>query len=239
MYRSGGLINPFVIQAMHQGYKQFVLVDRDKLEYHNFNRFLGVRKSDLGSFKVEVLKGILNHFSEQIEIEAITEFLPDKVTLEALSACDILVGGVDNDYSRLQIQILALALEKPYLDMGSGVVLKDNSSLNPEVDERGGRIKLFIPGNACISCMGLKVNEVKDFKTRQMDIIRGYIQGTELTPPSILTLNSTIACMGLKLMTDYILEGTSINHLKYNEKNFKLYSVKSEKNPTCSVCSYC
>jgi hypothetical protein len=234
---AGGLNNPFVIQAMHHGYTNFVLVDADTLEIHNFNRFLGAKKTQLGRLKVEILKEILCEFSTSVEVEAIPNFFPEKSAVEALSTCDILVGGVDNDYSRLQIQILALCLEKPYLDMGSGVLLKDNHSLNVEIEERGGQIKLFVPAEACISCMGLNPSTVKDFNRVKLDVLHGYIIGTELTPASILSLNSSIASMAIKLLTDYITSvGTNIKHLKYNEKSFKLFSVQAEKNKFCKVC---
>lgn len=235
---AGGLMNPFIIQASHHGYKNFVIIDPDKLEIHNCNRFLGYKKSHLGKFKVDILNDILQDFSSEIHVEKIPVFFPDTLSIEVLSTCDVLVAGVDNDYSRLQIQILALALGKPYLDLGSGVVLKDNLSLHPQVDERGGQIKLFVPGEACISCMGLNPVTVKDFRATQMDINRGYIQGTELTPPSILSLNSTIASMGIKVLTDFLTDtGTRIRHLKYNEKDFKLFIVSTEKKNLCRVCS--
>jgi molybdopterin/thiamine biosynthesis adenylyltransferase len=234
---AGGLNNPFVVQAMHHGYTNFVLVDADTLEIHNFNRFLGAKKSQLGRLKVDILKEILCEFLTSVEVEAIPNFFPEKSAIDALSTCDILVGGVDNDYSRLQIQILALCLEKPYLDMGSGVLLKDNHSLNVEIEERGGQIKLFIPGEACISCMGLNPSIVKDFNRFKLDVLHGYIMGTELTPASILSLNNSISSMAIKLLTDYITnEGTNLRHLKYNEKSFKLYSVKTEKSIPCKVC---
>ena len=235
---AGGLGNPFIILAMHHGYKNFVIVDGDTLEIHNFNRFLGVKKSHLGRKKVDILKEILTEFSSEIQIETISQYFPENSTLETLSTCDILVGGVDNDYSRLQLQILALTLEKPYLDMGSGVILKDNHSLSVEIEERGGQIKLFVPGEACISCMGLNPVTVKDFNRYQLDVVQGYIIGTELTPPSILSLNSSITSMAIKLLTDYITnDGTNIRHLKYNEKSFKLFTVQTEKNKFCKVCA--
>lgn len=233
---AGGIMNPFVVQAMHHGYKNFTLIDGDKIELHNLNRFLGGKKQDLGSQKVKVLFDILKKFDSEINVDCVAEYFPHDDGIKNIISCDIIVAGVDNDYTRLQLQLFALALQKPYLDMGSGIILKDNNSLIPIVDERGGQVKLYVPGFACIACMGINLQNIMEPDFKGLNIRNGYITGTELTPPSIISLNTTIAAMGLKLLTDYITTGTTVRHLKYSENNFKLYTVNSNHNENCRVC---
>jgi molybdopterin/thiamine biosynthesis adenylyltransferase len=234
---SGGLMNPFIIQAMHHGFKNFIIIDHDRLEEHNLNRFLGGKHSDVGTYKTDVIKRILSEYDSTINIESAISSFPDDQTQSLLSSCDMIVCGVDNDYTRVNVQLLALALSKPLLDMGSGIFLHNNTSLNPTIDERGGQIRLSIPDRGCLVCMGLNLAFVKDFKRDDFDIQRGYIVGTDLTPPSIITLNSTIASMALKMLVDYITDtGISKRHIKYNEKDLKLYHVLVNKNENCPVC---
>ncbi len=234
---AGGLMNPFVIEAMHHGFKDFILIDPDKLEEHNLNRFYGGNREDKGKFKTEILKRILTEFNPSIAVETSNSFFPEENTEKLLSTCDIIVSGVDNDYTRVNVQLLATTLNKPLLDMGSAIFLKNNTYLCPEVDERGGQIRLSIPEKGCLACMGLQLNAVRDFKREEMDRIRGYIVGTDLTPPSIITLNSTIASIALKLLVDYIADtGISTRHIKYNEKDFKLFKVLTNRKNDCPLC---
>lgn len=234
---AGGLMNPFVLQAMYHGFRDFTLIDGDKLEVHNLNRFYGGTKNQLNKFKVEVLFEMIKNFDSNIEVNYHTDFFPNAKCIKYLASTDILVCGVDNDHTRLQTQIFSLAFNKPYLDMGSGIILEDNSALEPRVDERGGQIKFFIPGEACIACMGLNLGAIRDYKFIAMAKESGYIAGTELTPPSIITLNSTIASMGLKMITDYITTSKFFaRHIKYDEKNLKIFTIKTEKKVNCKVC---
>jgi molybdopterin/thiamine biosynthesis adenylyltransferase len=234
---AGGLMNPFIIQAMHHGFKNFIIIDHDRLEEHNLNRFLGAKLKNVGSYKTDILKNNLLIYDPSIKIETSNISFPEEGTEKLLSTCDMIVCGVDNDYTRVNVQLLALTLTKPLLDMGSGIFLLNNTSLFPQVDERGGQIRLSIPGNGCLVCMGLNLSAVKDFKQEGFDRIRGYIVGTDLTPPSIITLNSTIASIALKMFVDYITGvHLSTKHIKYNEKDLKLFHVLVKRNENCPVC---
>lgn len=67
-------MNPFVIEAMHHGFKDFILIDPDKLEEHNLNRFYGGNREDKGKFKTEILKRILTEFNPSIAVETSNSF---------------------------------------------------------------------------------------------------------------------------------------------------------------------
>ncbi len=44
----GGLGSLFVIEAAHLGFRDFILVDADKLETSNLNRFIIATREDVG-----------------------------------------------------------------------------------------------------------------------------------------------------------------------------------------------
>jgi molybdopterin/thiamine biosynthesis adenylyltransferase len=234
---AGGLSNPFLLSAMHHGFRRFTIVDDDRLDAANLNRFTGGRREQVGAFKTDLLKRMILDFEPEAEVETLAEKFPYGGTEQALSACDILVCGVDNDFTRLNAQLYALAFSLPLFDMGSGIFLADNASLDPEVEEAGGQVRVFVPSGACLACMGLDAAAVADFSRRDLDRARGYVIGTDLTPPSVITLNTAVASFCLKLAVDY-LAGRPLPsfHLKYSEKDLSLYKVAVKKDPSCVVC---
>ena len=234
---AGGLMNPFVISAMHHGFRHFVLIDDDRLDDGNLNRFIGGTRGEIGTHKVRLLARMLRRFDPLISVECIAERFPSKRSVRALAACDVAVCGVDNDFTRLNAQLTSLALSRTLYDMGSGIYLRDDASLSPEVDECGGQIRIALPGGPCLACMGMDPAAAVDFTRREMDLRRGYIIGTDITPPSVITVNQTVASICLKLLVDHITgTGPVTHHLRYDHKGLALHRVRSVKNPDCPVC---
>jgi molybdopterin/thiamine biosynthesis adenylyltransferase len=234
---AGGMMNPFIISAMHHGFERFIIIDDDKLEASNLNRFIGAEKKDIGKYKAALLKKVIERYNQDASVEIMNEKFPFSRTESLICLSDIIVVGVDNDFTRFNAQMLGLTLNKTIFDMAGGIYLKDSASLSPGIDERGGQVRVSVPGHGCLVCMGLDPSQIVNFKREELDKRRGYIAGTDLTPPSVVTLNQTIASLCLRMVVSYITGcGLPSLHIKYDEKNLRLYSVTVERAKDCPLC---
>ena len=176
---AGGLGNHFVTAAMHLGIKKFVLVDKDRLEESNLNRFYGAVRKDKGKFKTSLMQKKITGLHREGSVVEVQEFFPSKESILKLEAVDILVAGLDDDRTRLLLQVYALATHRPLLDMGCGIFC--DTSGKP--DEWGGQWRLSLPGGPCLVCMGLSPEEKNFCVTGE----KGYLAGTGITPASIVS----------------------------------------------------
>jgi len=234
---AGGLMNPFIIQAMHHGFEKFIIIDDDTLEENNLNRFLGASPCHAGLYKADILRETILGFNPGADVVVLKESFPFDGSENTMAQADLIVCGVDNDYTRMNVQLFALAMNKTLFDMGSAIFLEDNSSSDPVVDECGGQVRISIPGMGCLACMGMDLSRIRDFKRMDIERRMGYITGTGLSPASIITLNNTIAGICLKLVVDYICgRELSCRHLKYDERDLNLYKINVMKDENCSLC---
>ena len=234
---AGGLMNPFITYAMHHGFEKFVISDDDTLDASNLNRFLGAAKDDIGKHKVDIMKRSIERFNPRSSVAVLRKNIPDTECEQLLRDCDVLIAGVDNDYSRFQAQLFALKYHCALFDMGSGIFLQDPASVQPVVEEIGGQIRVYIPEAACLVCMGLDLSQLKDFQRRELEMQRGYIVGTDITPPSVVTLNTTIASLALSLLVNYISgKGLPAHHLSFDGRNFSMHKIAAERNKHCAAC---
>jgi molybdopterin/thiamine biosynthesis adenylyltransferase len=233
---AGGTINPFLTMAMHNGFQNFTIVDGDTLDETNLNRFLGADRSDPGKSKVSVMKKNIRRFNPDAEVNTYEKFFPDDDIWKKLPGHDLIVCGVDNEYARYMTQLYARLFHITLIDMGSGIYT-DNDETTIHVREIGGQVKLSRPSGACLVCMGLNPASVKEPRHMELEVSAGYIAGSELTPPSVITLNSVIAATALSVARDYISGNfISENLFTYDELNHSMKSFTVKKNTRCPLC---
>lgn len=233
---SGGVMNPFVIQAVHHGFRKFTLIDSDTLDETNRNRFAGSCESDVGRFKTDILKDYILSQRKDAEVLCIHENFPNENGLEALLKSDIIISGVDNDYARVILNLFCLSANRAFFDMGSGIYLKENSS-SPEVDEAGGQIRFLSPDGPCLVCMGKDLSAVKNPIQSEFERNTGYLAGTDLTPPSVITVNFSVSSLCLSMAAEYILNGKAAdNHIRYDSVRKNILKIREEEKADCPFC---
>jgi len=230
----GGGGFPFTLMAASAGFRHFILVDFDEIEEKNFNRLSGIKFTDTGRGKVEVVKEKLLLFDPTLDVKTCSKEFGSEEAQSLLRYADTLVGAVDEDSVRLSMQIFASQYMIPYFDIGCGIYL-DESRRN--ILKKGNRIRVSIPGQPCLCCQGLNVNKIKSREQQQAEKLSGYITGTNDSPGSVVTLNTTGASMIVSLLIDYytginpIPQQIELDELKYEMKTRKFRS-KSE----CKIC---
>lgn len=234
VFGCGGLGAIFVQSAMHVGFSKFLLIDPDRVELSNFNRLPGVQESDVGKYKVEFLKQTVLSFNPQAFVKTFPTDLQNLLdTEDLLPAPEVWIGGLDNNLSRLALQLFASQQGKPLLDLGSGIILSPEGTLQ----EKGAQVRFYRPGGPCLLCQGLKVQGYSE-TLEQARRATGYIQNTHLSSPSVITLNAVIANIGLNLLVNYLINPGDQHpyYLYYDELNYRLLSIEIYSDPRCPIC---
>ena len=103
----------------------------------------------------------------------------------------------------------------------------------------GGQISFYIPGGPCLSCQAVVPREIDSEISLEVKRATGYVQGTDLTPTSVVTINSILAGQAMDILIKYIT-GLMLpaSHIKcdlltntYGNFNFR----RKEFCPICGV----
>ena len=68
----------------------------------------------------------------------------------------------------------------------------------------GAQVAFYAPGGPCLACLGLDLNSVEDPEQRAARRRIGYVEGTEETPASVVTINSVIAGIAGDILVKYV-----------------------------------
>lgn len=92
---AGGLGSNCAMNLVRSGFREFKIVDFDKIEASNLNRQFYF-DNQVGVPKVKALKKNLLDINKNVQIEAIELYIDNKNAKELFSDCDILVEAFDN-----------------------------------------------------------------------------------------------------------------------------------------------
>lgn len=101
--------------------KTFLLIDPDRIDRSNPNRFVIATEVDLGRLKVDVAREYIHRVQPSAEVITIADSLVSAEALDALSKVGFVFGCVDNDGPRLVLLEFCCAKQKPYLDLAADV----------------------------------------------------------------------------------------------------------------------
>lgn len=196
----GGLGSELLKACRGLGFQRYTLVDHDRVEVSNLNR-LPWSQTDVGRLKVGVARDFILGAIPDAEVEIVPEPIGGARAWRALADADVIVACLDNDFARLQVQDVAARHLRPLLDMGSGITLRPGTR---EVDGMGGQVSFHIPGGPCLACQGLDASQVIDPEHAEVRRSVGYVQGTDETPASVVTINSVVAALGADTLMKWL-----------------------------------
>lgn len=185
------------------GVDDIILIDADTIEEHNLDMH-GVIEDDIDHYKVEAVGKSLRKINNSVNIKTITKSCTDQEAVMAIKTADIIILAVDDEKARMSGAIVASLFLKPLLDIGTGIHFERNG--NTEDDLRrimGADVRLVIPGNGCLLCVGgldnhrfLAKQIVKNVKVD----VPWYFQKSG----SLITLNNIATGIGLQMLIDYL-----------------------------------
>jgi molybdopterin/thiamine biosynthesis adenylyltransferase len=225
------------------GVGEILCVDNDIIEESNISRMLGSFPDDAKNRrrKVEVMQRHVERINSRITFEGIVGSVLDPSVLEKLKKVDCLISGTDTQSSRLVLNSFSVQYLIPFIDLGTEIVLDGERK---RIDQAGGKVRIVRPGMWCLRCYPGEIDETEvaretasDFD-RKRDIRLGYIRGADIPDPSVISLNMTVASLGisefLNLFTGYKGGATYIAYylLRTEVKNVSI----NHGNDHCPIC---
>jgi molybdopterin/thiamine biosynthesis adenylyltransferase len=113
---AGALGSMLADNLAHQGFAQWKVIDRDRVEEHNVGTQL-YGESDVGAWKVEVLRNRLFR-AVGVEIEAVVKELTERNAPSLLKGSGLIIDTFDNSAARRIVQDRSRAMAVPCLHVG-------------------------------------------------------------------------------------------------------------------------
>lgn len=231
----GGLGSIVVQELVHSGVRQLLLIDYDVIERTNLNRVVGSTRRTIGKAKVEVAAERALEIQPQAKIERTVGDVADHSVLRQLLACDVVFCCTDSHGSRAVLNQIAYQYFIPTFDLGVHVAASDD-----EVQSMTGRVQMLAPGLPCLVCHNLLDPELvrRDLMTEAQRTADPYIVGAHIPQPAVMSLNGTVASMGVTMMLSAIAGlpvGTRHQIVLFHRGTVR--SISSVPEPQCIVCS--
>lgn len=230
----GGLGCHIVQQLAYLGVKNYFLIDPDRVDRSNLNRFVIGTESDIGRMKADVAAEYIRRVQPGADATVITASILSPVAFDAVSKAGFVFGCLDGDGPRLVTLELCCALQKPYIDVATDV---------PAPGAFGGRITFTGIGKGCLSCREeLDQKEVwRFFATPEQRAEDDRIYGVDRDAlgeigPSVVFLNGVVASLAV---TEFVAFTTGLRppapQLNYRGE---MGIVTTTKTPPAG-CYYC
>ena len=228
------------------GATRLCLIDDDRLDTTNLNRWQGAQPSMVGSRKADILAGRLAAMFPGMQVTAIGASLFSRPALAALAASDVVIGAVDNDAARYFLNRFSVQYLRPYFDAGVSV----DGRL--EGVDFSSRYFAVLPGvSACASCSACDLYDsataaaaFTDEHTMSALRAAGYVRDEPAGAPSVYSLNQQAASM---LMTEFLnfvcgwRPTATVAYEKWRsceKRRLDRSGFPETPAPDCPVCSY-
>ncbi|MGH8584397.1 MAG: HesA/MoeB/ThiF family protein [Gammaproteobacteria bacterium] len=242
----GGLGSIIGEGLVRLGARRLVLVDGDRLEMTNLNRWQGGRLQDLGRHKAELLAERIAGYAEDTDVECVAGSLHSEQARQALRRCDLLIGGLDNDVARVTLNRFAAQYLVPYFDAGVRV------QAGTRVDFQSRYFSVLPGTTGCLECSRSNLIDreavslaLHDPLTRAARAAAGYVTGApELSAPSVYALNLRISSLLLTELLNYFAGYRRTATTYYDSwrndlaRRFDGDSFDDRPSEDCPVCSY-
>lgn len=234
----GGIGSHICQQLAYLGAGRLVLIDSDRVEKTNLNRLVGAGHADVGRLKVQVAKREIRRINQGVRVQALPVKVWHEDALGALRQVDIIIGAVDSDGPRVLLNELALAYAKPYIDCGTGIEAKEG-----QIIEAGGQIFVYLPGRACLLCLGLVSLRQAGFDLSSKEeqaraVQRGYVSGEDIEAPAVVFINGSVASLAVG---EFVALATGIRpttpYTIYDYLTNQTTRWPASRQPECPACA--
>ena len=243
----GGLGSILAEGLARVGVGGLVLIDDDRLDPSNLNRWQGGRPDMVGQPKTEVLAANLRRMFPKLRVQVARKSLYDPSVEASLAEADVLVAGLDNDEARYFLNRVSVQYGVPYFDAGIAVTGRGDT-----LDFRARYFAVFPGTTACAECTQFElldragvVEAFLDEATAQSQRNAGYVsEMPQAAAPSVYALNQRAASL---LVTEFLnhvcgwrAAATTISE-SWRDGTFRRAdrsNFPEGPDPECPVCSY-
>lgn len=182
----------FVTALGKVGVDDVVLIDDDVVEDHHLDAMDVRGPGAVGMHKVDAVAALQRELSPTMRVRAIAHPLEHATAVRAMRTCDVLVTAPDRGQPRLLASLCAAAYGRVHLDIGTGVLRREQDTDMPAPPARaraarsapaapttpsldfGADIRLILPGH-CLLCVGgvdLDTRHVADWRRQRAGSLR-------------------------------------------------------------------
>ncbi|ETR70569.1 MAG: UBA/THIF-type NAD/FAD binding protein [Candidatus Magnetoglobus multicellularis str. Araruama] len=221
---AGALANEYIKNIALTGIGHIFVIDFDHIEASNLNRTVLFHDSDILKQKAETIAGAVKRINSDIDIRYMNADLLYDIGMGFYRHVDLVVGCLDNLYTRAHVGICCSLTGTPYLDGGMWAM--------------GGEVRWFLPGqDICFdctlnsedrkrayerrSCSGFKIHEVSD------------IEASNVSTTSVI--GGIMSHETVKYLSGWDVAGSEA--IVYNGLNMTMHKSILSGNPDCSYHS--
>lgn len=243
-----GGIGSVLAQALARtGFGSIFLIDDDRLEESNLNRFQGGKPRMVGKSKSYLLARQLRDMFPGQAVKAIAQSVYHPDAEAAMRCADIIVAALDNDEARIFLNRISLQFYLPYFDAGTSITAKKSKT------DFLTRYFAVIPGvSACMECTQYTlfnrervINAFLDQQTLEARTAAGYvIDDPDVSAPSVYALNLRSAGLlttellnyvcGFRPTATMILESWRAGSLQRSDR----MNFPEQPSPECPICNF-
>ena len=240
----GGIGSVMAEHLVQMGFRSLILIDPDRLDTSNLNRFVGASFSQAQAkcFKVEAVESHLKGINPEVSIITSTGSVENEIVHELLANSDWILLSTDNHSSRWETQRLALRYFIPLISVGVNISVKDG-----RIDDMSGEIITARSGDRwCLNCLGrislakLAAESHPEETVRRETVQKGYVTGMAVKEPAVKTLNTIVASIAVDRLVDQFLPNRpDIPVLVYEHNKFSsIYEdhASLEQRQNCCHC---
>lgn len=205
----GGIGSVAFVQLAHLGVGRITAVDGDRVEQSNVSRILGATVQDAGrAWKVDVAARYAERLGLDTQVRCLRGHLGSDVGAAEIEECDVSFSCVDKHLPRAVLNRLAYEKAVPLIDLGTAFRVDGENHVTDGV----GRVVVVGPDRPCLACWGhvdpnrirIEALPVADRAREEAD---GYIDGADISQPSVVAFNTMVAGAGvvefLRLVTGF------------------------------------
>jgi molybdopterin/thiamine biosynthesis adenylyltransferase len=221
---AGALGNEVLKNLALFGVGNIVIVDFDTVEYSNLTRSVLFRESDAdkGLYKAKIAAERAREINPTIKVNHIIGRLATDVGLGVYREMDVIVGCLDGDFPRLQLNRMCMRAGKPWVDGG--------------IFNLSGNAKVFVPGLNCFECELSTSSRENIFKKFPCGGVarRNETQGRVATTPVIASIIGAVQAQEtIKLLHMEEIESGELTSLagkwfNYDGQHLAARFIKSE-----------
>lgn len=202
----GGIGSLLAENLVQMGFQTLHLIDPDRLEPSNLNRFAGASHEDAarGRLKVEVVADHLRRINPQARIHAYPSGIEEPALESVIAGCDWILVSTDSHTSRARAQTLSLRYFVPLIAAGVNLSVEDG-----QITDMSGEVILARVGDQlCLHCLGridpqrVAAESHPETEVREKLVRRGYVTGLEVKEPAVKTLNAILAALAVETLVN-------------------------------------
>ena len=247
----GGTGSATAASLARSGVGELVLIDPDSLEASNLNRVKGAARSDVGKHKATIIKAFIGSLGLRTTVSAVVATVDSPDGVDALASSDVIFGCTDDQIGREVMSAGAYAYAQPYVDVGLGGQVGEDSCGRPYLRYHHGRVSTILPeAGECLFCQGVLTEPQirREYTLRERPTLTDaeaaerYIEGGMDHAPGVGPFTSAMAEFGVATLYDLVSpfrkfpgelrwDAFSIDFVRMN-----LQSSAARNDKTCAYC---